>query len=377
MRVVIDATPLLIRSAGVKNYLYHWIRQLQRQAGAGAIGTFPPMGEFRPLTHERSTTGFWRTNSGLAALYFANMTRAVAADWLAIGADVFHTSNLLRHPPRRTRLTATLHDLTCWLLPECHSAANVRADRAFAETLKRADGVIAVSQNTKDDAVRVLGLAPSKISVIHSGIARSFFEIPAEAIDTVRERYRLERPFVLCVGTIEPRKNIDLLLDAYDQLAPSLRGECELVLAGPMGWARPETIARIGALKESGALKKSAARYLGYIPESDIVPLTAAAAVFAYPSLYEGFGFPVVQAMAAGVPVVTSRVSSLPEVAGEAALLIDPRSVSELRDALARLLLSPALRASLAERGRARARAFTWENCAARSLEFFERMAGT
>jgi alpha-1,3-rhamnosyl/mannosyltransferase len=120
-----------------------------------------------------------------------------------------------------------------------------------------------------------------------------------------------------------------------------------------------------------------AVRYLGYIPERDLAPLTAAATVFAYPSLYEGFGFPVAQAMAAGVPVITSNVSSLPEVAGDAALLIDPRSQSELRTALARLLTSPDLRTALAQSGRARAAAFHWQECAARSIRFFQEITAT
>src|SRR5205823_6567995 len=114
--------------------------------------------------------------------------------------------------------------------------------------------------------------------------------------------------------------------------------------------------------------------YLGYVPEPDLAPLTAAATVFAYPSLYEGFGFPVAQAMAAAVPVITSNVSSLPEVAGDGALLVDPRSQNEVRDALARLLLAPELRAQLAARGRARADSFRWSTCAARSLEFFRNL---
>jgi len=366
MRVMIDATPLLIRSAGVKTYLYHWIRGLRCAAKPGTIRTFPALGEFALLTHDRSVAGFWRTCSGLGALVLANYTAAPLAEWAARGSDIFHTTNLVRHPPRKARLTATIHDMTCWLMPEMHPAANLRADRSFAEILKRADAVIAVSESTKRDAVRVLGLAPEKVESIHSGVSRAFFDVPAEAIGAVRARYRLERPFVLFVGTIEPRKNVDTLLDAYAALAPSLREEFDLVLAGPAGWARPETV---GRLREE--------RYLGYIQEPDLAPLTAAASLFVYPSLYEGFGFPVAQAMAAGVPVVTSNISSLPEVAGDAALLVDPRSTAELRDALARLLLSPDLRREMAARGRARALELTWERCAARSLRFFERVAGT
>jgi glycosyltransferase involved in cell wall biosynthesis len=180
----------------------------------------------------------------------------------------------------------------------------------------------------------------------------------------VRKQYRLTRPFVLFIGTIEPRKNLDVLFDAYEALPGAVRREFELVIAGPIGWAPAATTARLQGF-----------RHLGYLPESDIAPLTAAATVFAYPSLYEGFGFPVVQAMAAGVPVVTSNVSSLPEVAGDAAVLVDPRSAGELRDALCRLLLSPELRAGLVARGRARAADFRWEKCAAESLQFFERIA--
>jgi glycosyltransferase involved in cell wall biosynthesis len=365
MRVVIDATPLLIRSAGVKTYLYHWIRELRRGAGEEAIRTFPALGELAPLTHERPVAGLWRTYTGLASLALANYAGAPVAEWAARGADIFHTTHLLRRAPRKVRLTATVHDMTCWLMPEMHPSANLRAERSFAETLKRADAVIAVSESTKRDAVRVLGLDPDKVEAIHSGVSSAFFDVPAGAIEEVRKRYRLERPFVLFVGTIEPRKNIDTLLDAYAALAPSLGEEFDLVLAGPAGWARPETVARLRAV-----------RYLGYIPEADLAPLTAAATVFVYPSLYEGFGFPVAQAMAAGVPVVTSNVSSLPEVAGDAALLVDPRSTAALRDGLERLLLSPDLRKELATRGRVRARELTWERCAARSLRFFERVAG-
>jgi alpha-1,3-rhamnosyl/mannosyltransferase len=365
MRVVIDAVPLLIRSAGVKNYLYHWIEHLRRAAGGETISTFPALRGFGPLRHNRSIAGGWRTGTGLAALALANYTRLPVLDWLAHGADVFHSSGLTRHPPRRARLTATIHDMTCWLMPELHPAANLRADRDFEGILRRADGLIAVSESTKRDAVRVLGLRPEKITVIHSGIAAPFFDARSETIDAVRARYGLNRPFVLFIGTIEPRKNIGMLLDAFEALPASVRQEFELVVAGPMGWAPAETAARVRS-----------ARYLGYIPELDIAPLTAAATVFAYPSLYEGFGFPVAQAMAAGTPTITSNVSSLPEITGNAALLIDPRSLGELRDALSRLLLSPTLRTELAAKGRARARAFRWEACAAQSLTFFLEVAG-
>jgi glycosyltransferase involved in cell wall biosynthesis len=361
MRVVIDALPLLVRSAGVKNYLYYWIQHLRKAAGADTIRTFPDLGKLGPLTHQGSIAGWWPTFSGLASLALANYACIPAGG--SSNGDILHCSSLLRNPSRHGRLTATIHDMTSWLMPELHSEANRRADRNFAEILKRADAVIAVSQSTKDDSVRVLGLPPEKITVIHSGVSDAFFNVPADAISQVKKRYQLRRPFVLFIGTIEPRKNIDTLLDAYTSMESSLREEFELVIAGPSGWAPKQTIERLKAV-----------RYLGYVPEPDLAPLTAAAMIFAYPSLYEGFGFPVAQAMAAGVPVITSNVSSLPEVTGNAALLVDPRSTSDLRNALTQLLLSPGLRAELSERGRRNACEFRWDACAAKSLLFFERI---
>lgn len=368
MRVAIDATPLLVRSAGVKNYLYYWIEHLRRLAGANAIRTFPRLDVLQPLNHDASAAGPLATFLGLGALAISNYTPLPMLDWEARGCDVFHATNLVRHPPRRPRLTSTIHDMTSWIMPELHSAATRRADAATADLLRRAHRLIAVSESTKRDAVRILRIPPERITVIHSGIPRAFFEVTPEAIGGARARYALKRPFVFALGTIEPRKNIPTLLAAYDALPPSLREHFELVLAGPMGWADSDTAARVR--------NKKSARYLGYIPEADLASVTAAAAIFAYPSLYEGFGFPLAQAMAAGVPCVTSNISSLPEIAGEAALLIDPRSLSELRDALERLMLSPDLRTELSSKGRLQSGRFTWESAAAESLRFFERAAG-
>jgi len=363
--VLVDAVPLLVRSAGVKNYLYHWIEHLRRAAGPGeSIRAFPALAAGVSLDHDRSVAGFWRTQSTLAALAASNYTPAPVMDWVARNADIFHASSLTRNPPRRARLTVTIHDLTSWLLPELHPAANRRADENLAALARRAHRAIAVSECTRQDAVRVLGIAPEKIDVIHSGVAESFFHPDEAAVRAVRASYSLLKPFILSVGTIEPRKNTDALISAYEALPASLREEFDLVLAGPMGWSPASTIERVRRV-----------RYLGYVPETDIAPLTAASTVFAYPSLYEGFGFPVAQAMAAGVPVITSNVSSLPEIAGDAAVLIDPRSLSELRDGLSRLLLSTDLRAQLSARGRARAALFQWQACAEQSLRFFRHVA--
>ena len=357
MQIGIDATSVLLRSAGIKSYTYHWIEHLRRVAAADdEILAFPYLRDWGPLTHERSVISALSTYPRLALLYFVNAPGNPALDWIARKFDVFHVSNQIRRRPRGTKITATVHDLTCWLMPELHTAANVRADQSFAENiLKPADKLIAVSANTKADAVRILGVRPDKIEVIHSGVPQAFFDARPP---------RVGKPYVLYVGTIEPRKNLDTLLDAWCGMKPEFREAFDLVIAGATGWSSERTLARL----QSGL---PGVRYLGYVAEEALPELTASAAVFAYPSLYEGFGFPVAQAMAAGVPVITSNTSCLPEIAGDGALLVDPRSAAEITSALEALLASEELRQRLGERGRERAQRYRWEACARASLEFF------
>lgn len=367
MRITVDATSLLLRSAGIKSYTYHWIRAMRQLAGPENVRAFPFIGKLAALDHDRSMLAPWQTYPRLAALYGVNLFRG-ALDMCIEGADVFHASNQVHHGPRRARLTATVHDLTCWKLPELHTPGNVKADHRFAEQiLKKADGIIAVSEATREDAIDILGIPEDRIVTIHSGVSDAFFNVPADHVFEVKETLNLSKPYVLFVGTIEPRKNLDRLLDAWAQLHPDLRNEFDLVIAGPSGWAPAGTMERIKAAR--------GVRHTGYIPEDFLPALTAGALVFAYPSLYEGFGFPVAQAMAAGVPVITSNISALPEVTGGAAELIDPLSVNQIRAALERLLMSPASREDLAIRAKERAQSYRWERCARRSLAFFERIA--
>jgi glycosyltransferase involved in cell wall biosynthesis len=368
--VILDASPLLLRSAGVKNYIYYWARSLAEQAGENSLSLFPFMPEPRTFTHQASVLGPLSTLPRIGLLWGASLCPYPILNFFTQAYGVFHASHLLLHPPRKARLTSTIYDMTTWLMPELHVAGNLKSSGRNAERLFRsADGLIAISKCTRDDAIRLLGLAPEKIEVIYPGIAPAFFEVrPEPAGETIR-RYGLNKSYVLYVGSIEPRKNVGGLLDAWQELAPDIRDEFELVIAGPWGWGDHRVYERL----QSGI---PGVRYLGYVPESDLPALTAAATVFAYVSLYEGFGLPVGQAMAAGVPVLTSIVSALPEVVGDAGLAADPRSREEIRRGLERLLLSPTLRPELAERGRVRAREFTWEACARKSWKFFERIAG-
>lgn len=358
MRILIDATPVLLRSAGVKTYTYHWIQHLCQQAGNEQILTFPRFDRLSALNHQGSMLGPTATYSQLALVYLANLQNLPLLNWTTPKADVFHASNMVRNPPQRSLLTATIHDLTSRLMPEFHTPANIQADQGFAEkVLKRANGLIAVSENTRKDAVQLLGLDPERIETIYSGVPEVYFGAQGRPA---------ERPYLFFLGTIEPRKNIDTLLDAWQ--ASRLANDFDLVIAGASGWSSGKTLARL-------ASRLPGVRYLGYVPEDELPGLTAGATAFVYPSLYEGFGFPVAQAMAAGVPVITSNTSCLPEIAGEGALLVDPRSPAEIQNAMEKLLTSPSLQQQLREAGLARAQQqYRWEVCARKSLEFFRRL---
>ena len=365
--VMIDGTPLLLRSAGVKNHLYYWIRGLTEFARGNRVSVFPFLNGFGRVAHETSVVGRVATWERLALLIAANISPYPILNWLVPRADIFHVSQQMLNPPRKAPLTATIYDMTCWLVPEMHTTANVIGTKRMAERVyPLAAGLIAISECTKADAVRVMGIKPELIDVIPPGVAPAFFEVPAAAAQETPLGYGLRKPYVLYVGTIEPRKNLNALLDAWQQLSSSLREQFELVIAGSWGWGDRAVFDRL----QSGI---PGVRYLGYVPEPDLPAVTAAATAFIYVSLYEGFGLPVAQALAAGVPTITSSVSSLPDVAGDAGLLVDPHSTAEIRDALDRVLLSPSLRAQLAAKSPTQARRFTWDICAKKSWAFFER----
>jgi glycosyltransferase involved in cell wall biosynthesis len=361
MRILIDATSVLLRSAGIKSYTYHWIENLRATADGDEISAFPLLTKLGRLDHERSVLSPAATYARLGLLYFVNVPGNPAIDWMATGADVFHLSNQVRNAPRKVLLTATIHDLTCWLMPELHTPANVRADKSFAEhVLRRARRLIAVSENSRQDAIRLLGLHPDRIDVIHSGVSNAYFTAQPLAAP---------KPYVLFVGTIEPRKNVETLLDAWHLVRPEMRAAFDLLVVGATGWGSDRTLGRLQASPDG-------VRYRGYVEESELPAITAGASAFVYPSLYEGFGFPVAQAMACGVPVITSNNSCLPEIAGAGALLVDPRSPAEIALALDRLLTSSSLSAQIGSEGRRRAENYRWTTCAQRSLEFFRKAAG-
>jgi glycosyltransferase involved in cell wall biosynthesis len=258
------------------------------------------------------------------------------------------------------RRVVTFHDMTFYTMPELHQRIKVLYFRFFMRrSVKQAENIIFISRSTLEDCVARLGQPTGKMWVVPHGKGEAYRTgISLTSQQQVKQLYALGDRFVLYIGTLEPRKNLDRLVEAFSVCAardPSI----QLVIAGKKGWMQEklnETIERLGL----------AARivFTGFVAEEDKAPLIAASTVFVYPSLYEGFGLPALEAIACGVPTITSNLSSLPEVVGDAALLIDPTSTSELTEALERLLLDPLLRADYQQRGPLQAAAFTWERTA-------------
>lgn len=235
-------------------------------------------------------------------------------------------------------------------------------------TAKQASMILTNSEHSKQDIIRHLGVPPDKVAVTYLAAASVFRAISSAVVSAVRLHYSLESPFILVVGTLEPRKNLVRLLQAFAQVrqnTPSL----QLIHAGPRGWLFDDVMQEV----ESLGLQDSV-RFLGRVPLEDLVGLYNAASVFIYPSLYEGFGLPVLEAMACGCPVITSNISSLPEVAGDAAVLIDPYNVSQLAEAIRNIFEDETQALLMRQSGLERAKQFSWERCAQKTLAVYKQV---
>lgn len=284
--------------------------------------------------------------------------------------SLFHSPNYFL-PPFPGRSVATIHDLSHVCLPQFHPAARVQyMNRALPDTLRRADFLITDAESVRREVIRHFDWPADRIAAVPLGVAPVFHPRQATDLGPVLHRYGLTGGgYTLCVGTIEPRKNLERLLCAYEALPAAMRQRWPLVLAGARGWQSEAIHDRIGKGAAAGWV-----RYLEYVSQDDLPFLYAGARLFAYPSLYEGFGLPPLEAMASGVPVVTSNVSSLPEVVGAAALMVDPLDVSALSAALARGLEDDGWRVSAAALGLARASALSWAACVDNTVAIYAKI---
>ena len=270
-------------------------------------------------------------------------------------------------PAPGQRLVVTVHDLAFRVYPSLFPAAwRLLFRLGTRRAVRRADAIITVSQSTADDLVRYSRAEPSRIHVVP--LAASLPTTEAQSEEAL-EKMKISQPYVLFVGTLEPRKNLVRLVRAYRRAIGRTRLPHRLVLAGPLGW-RPGPLLREIALEGPGEIMLTGKRSPG-----DLDALYRGAAAFAYPSLYEGFGLPVLEAMARAVPCIISTASSLPEVAGDAALAVPPRSASALAEAIERVLTDDAVSARLSAAARARAEQFSWEQTARMTLKVYGSLA--
>jgi glycosyltransferase involved in cell wall biosynthesis len=265
----------------------------------------------------------------------------------------------------------TIHDLSTLLFPETHTALSVRLINFIIKTTKgRSDRIITDSENSRRDLVKYLHIPDDKISVIHNAAGEQFRPITLRDSEKQRleQKYGIPGPFLLFVGTLEPRKNIPGLLKAYRRVRS--RGiPHKLVIAGNKGWKYQE----IFALVESLNLRNDVI-FTGYVPDPDLVLLYNLADVFLYPSLYEGFGLPPLEAMACGTPVISSDVSSIPEVVGKAGILVDPTSTDRIADAIETLVRDENYRRELRHSGLIQAKRFSWERTARQTWSVYEEI---
>ena len=288
---------------------------------------------------------------------------------LVPGAAIFHATEHLLLPLREVPTVLTIHDLIFKLFPEHHKKLNYYfLNAAVPLFARRADAIIAVSQATKNDLMRHYGTPDNKITVVHEAAAPHFRVVPNSEVARVRAAYDLPERFLLSVGTIEPRKNLTRLVEALARLRKGDR-HLSLVVVGSKGWMFDEFFAKIEELGLQGAV-----RLLGFVPDEDLPAVFRAATVYVMASVYEGAGLPLLEAMACGVPVVSSRESSLPELGADVPRYFNPYDVDNMTEVLRQVLADEDLRAQMAAQGPIRAARFSWQRAARETLDVYTRV---
>ena len=285
--------------------------------------------------------------------------------------DIVH--DLTQAPPflfdTKSKKVVTVHDLTRKIFPEFHSTTGNFVNKiTLKSNFKKADKIIADSNNTKKDLIQHFQIKPQKITVIYGAANKNFKPIKNRKIlNKVEKKYYLPQQFILYVGTLEPRKNIVRLLKAYASVSEKIK--INLVIAGKKGWKYTEIFETYHKLKLNDKVI-----FTGYLERQDLPAIYNLAKLFVYPSLYEGFGLPPLEAMACGCPVITSNTSSLPEVVGSAGIMINPYSVDGLTNTIKQILINKDLRKILTKKGLKQAKKFSWEKAARETLKVYEKL---
>ena len=370
--VGLDVTPLGAEQTGIGRYTYELLGALWRLGPDGAVVAVGNRG----AAHVRlpDLSGADRGVLGPRLPSRAAWTFGALPWWLPrAGLGVFHGTSYYAPIIGPVPTVVTFHDMSVLACPDRHPRARVvRAQALLGRVARHASAIITPSAFSATEIVRWLGVPAERIHVVPGAAAGTFSRpLDTATIGAVAARFGLQPGFLLCLGTVEPRKNIGRVLQAAARLR---RGGApvRVVIAGRLGWGFRPILDQARALGLEGAV-----RFVGFVSDADLRGLMALASALVYPSLYEGFGLPVVEAMAAGLPVVTSRTGALAEVAGGAALLVDPYDTDAIADALQRASQDGDLRAVLRRRGLARAGEFSWERSARETLAVYATVIGS
>lgn len=365
MRIGIDARLIYYHRAGIGQYILRLTQALAQIARDDAFILF--------TSRKDKTIHIHQPNVRQQPLWTPShhrLERVVMSLELApFALDVLHSPDFI--PPRWTRCPTviTVHDLAFLRYPRFLTRESARYYGQVDLAARQATHIIAVSHSTKRDLINLLGVPESKITVIYEAAHPLFAPMDKQrARDFVRTHYHLPDAFILFVGTIEPRKNVPTLLRAYKRLRDKYKMQLPLVMAGYRGWLVEEVDQALAEVQLGDALC-----FLGSVHNEELVHLYNAASLFVLPSFYEGFGLPPLEAMACGTPVIVSNVSSLPEVVGDAALLVAPDDVEGLAVAMARVLSDTALQEEMRTKGFKRAQTFSWERAARETLAVYRR----
>jgi radical SAM superfamily enzyme YgiQ (UPF0313 family)/glycosyltransferase involved in cell wall biosynthesis len=369
MRIAFDGTTLRPARTGVGCYSERLLRHLAQEGEHD---------EFVVISNQKAD--LWAPlppnvrayNARHAPVSLAWMQAIAPGVLRAVGADIAHFTNGVMPLATEGTSVVTIHDMSLTLYPRYHPLRRVMLHRPLVDlAARRASAIITHSNCAKRDIVRLYGLDAARVHVVNLAPAPEFVPMAeGPALDEVRRRYNLPDRFILYVGAIEPRKNLPRLLDAFTARYRAGDLKMPLVCAGPYGWRARDVARRVAALDAAGQV-----RFLGYVPFADLPALYNLSSLFVFPSLYEGFGLPVVEAMACGVPALIGRSASLVEITGDAVEAVDPLDRDALGGALVALMNDDDRRRDLAERGLAQARSFSWQRAARETLDVYRAAA--
>lgn len=367
MRIGIDARLVYYRQAGISQYTLSLLEEFAAIDQDDEFIVFQSRKDRTTLVNQPN----FRRRSLWTPPHHRFEQLLLPLEISMVDLDVLHSPDFIPPFRRNCKSVITIHDLNFLLYPHFLTPESASYYGQIDQAVHNCDHIIAVSESTKRDIVRLTGAPEGKITVVYEAANPIYRPLQDKRLcQQVKEKFDIQTDYILFVSTIEPRKNVPTLLMAYKQLLDHYRVDVNLLLGGEKGWLFDEVF----TLAEKLGLRERA-RFLGRVSPEDLLGLYNAAQLLVHPAFYEGFGLPPLEAMACGTPVVVSNTSSLPEVVGDAALLVDPTDVDGMAVAMWRLLSDEALRQQMSEKGLKRARLFSWRKAALETLEIYRRLA--